>query len=74
MATGYVYKRYPLKSHPENSSNKIILQVPFSRFKSCVDCTFSFAVPICEIRNVSSRERFKSILKSQLFKVAFIDK
>ena len=71
---------FPLESHPENSFSHILLQVPVSRLKSYGDCAFSVAAPTlwnrlpADIRNASSLENLKSVLKTHLFKVAFIDK
>jgi len=62
------------------SSSQILLQVPVSRLKSYGDCVFSVTAPtlwnrlLANIRNVSSLENFKSLLKTHLFKVAFTDK
>jgi len=54
------------------SSSQILLQVPVSRFKSYGDCVFSVAAPTlwnrlpANIRNASSLENFKSLLKPHL--------
>ena len=62
------------------SSSQILLQVLVSRLKSYGDCAFSVAAPTswnkltANIRNGSSLENFKSLLKTHLFKVAFTDK
>ena len=62
------------------SSSHILLQVPVSRLKSYGDCAFSVAAPTlwnrlpADVRNASSLENLKSILKTHLFKVAFTDK
>ena len=59
---------------------KILLQVPVSWLKSYGDCAFSVAAPTLwnrlleDIKNVSSLENFKSVLKIQLLKVTFTDK
>ena len=62
------------------SSSQILLQVPVSQLKSYGDCVFSVATPTlwnklpANIRNASSLENVKSILKTNLFNVAFTDK
>ena len=62
------------------SSSQILLRVPVSRLKSYGDCAFSVAAPTlwnrlpADIRNASSLENFKSVLKTHLFKVAITDK
>ena len=62
------------------SFSQILLQVPVSRLKSYDDCAFSVAAPTlwnrlsADIRNASSLENFKSVLKTHLFRVAFTDK
>jgi len=60
------------------SSSLILLQVAVFRLKSYGDCAFSAAattlrnkLPV-DIRNVSYLEMFKYILKTHLFKIAFI--
>jgi len=61
-------------------SSQILLQVSVSRLKSYGYCAFSVADPTlwnklpADIRNVSSLEKFKSFLKTHIFKVAFTDK
>ena len=58
----------------------MLLHVPMSRLKSYGDCAFGVAAPTlwnrlpANIRNVLSLEKFKSLLKTHLFKVAFSDK
>ena len=59
---------------------QILLQVPVSRLKSYGDCAFSVAAPtlwnklLADGRKASSLENFKSVLKTNLFKVTFTDK
>ena len=70
----------PLIIRKLRSSNQILLQVPMSRLKSYGDYAFSVAVPtlwnrlMVDIRNASSLENFKSLLKAHLIKAAFTDK
>ena len=62
------------------SSSQILLQVPVSRLKSYGDCALNVAAPTlrnrlsADIRNASSLDKFKSVLKTHLFEVAFTDK
>ena len=62
------------------SSSLVKLQVSGSRLKSYGDCVFSVVVPtlwnklLADIRNASSLENFKYVLKTHLFKVAMADK
>jgi len=62
------------------SSTQILLQMPVSRLKSYGDRVLSVADPTlwnrlpADIRNASSPENFKSVLKTHMFKVAFTDK
>ena len=62
------------------SPSQMLLQVPVSRLKSYGDCAFSVAAPTLwnrlsvDIRNASSLENVKSVLKTHLFKVDFIYK
>ena len=62
------------------SSSQILLQVPVSRLRSYGDCVFSVRAPNlwnklpADIRNASSLENVKSVLKTDPFKVAFICK
>jgi len=82
MASEYLCELVSIRksSRKLRSSSQIILQVPVSRVKSYGDCAFSVAAPTlwnklpADIRNASSLENFKSVLKTHMFRVAFTDK
>ena len=82
MAPEYLCELVSIRksSRKLKSSCQILLQVPVSRLKSYGDCTFSVAAPTLwnrlseNVRNASSLDNFKSLLKTHLFKVAFADK
>ena len=62
------------------SSSHILLQIPVSGLKLYGDCALSVTAPTswnrlpADIRNASSLEKIKSVLKTHLFKVAFTNK
>ena len=73
---------YRLQSHPEHSGNPVRYYCRCQCLGSShmvIDCAFSVAAPTLwnrlpeNIRNASSLETFKSVLKMHLFKVAFTD-
>ena len=82
MAPEYFYVLVSIRksSRKLRSSGQILLQLLVARLKSYGDCVFSVAVPTlwtrlrANIRNASSLENFKSVLKTHLFKVAFTNK
>ena len=80
MAPNYLCEPVSIRKYPQKlrSSNKILLRVPVTRLKSYGDCVFIVTalwnrLP-ADIRNASSLEQYKHILKTHLFKVAFTGK
>jgi len=82
MASEYLCELVSIRksSRKLRSSSQILFQVPVSRLKSYGDCPFSVAASTlwnrlpADIRNASSLENYKFVLKTHLFKVAFTDK
>ena len=79
MASEYLCELVSIRKSSRKLS-QILLQVLVSWLKSYGDCAFSVAAPTLwnklppDIRNVSSLENFKSLLKTHLFNVTFTDK
>jgi len=81
MAPEYLCELVSIRkpSRKFKSSSQILLQVPLTRLGSFGGCAFSGTAPtlwnrlLTDIRNVSSLEHFKSVLK-KLYKIAFTDK
>ena len=81
LVPGHVFELVSIRKSPRKlaSSSHKLLQVRVSRLKSYGDYAFSVAAPTlwnrvpADIRNASSLEKFKSVLKTNLVKVAFTD-
>ena len=82
MAPEYLCELVSIRKSSQKlrSSSQILLQVPVSRLMSYGNSTFSVAASTfwnrlpADIRNASSLEKFKSVLKTLLFNIAFTDK